>query len=72
VLFGGQKSLSGPALSDTWTWNGKTWTQQHPVTSPSARWEPALAYDAATRTAVLFGGLVSLTVGELGDTWTWR
>jgi hypothetical protein len=43
-------------LGDTWTWDGSTWTQQHPVPSPSARTDASMAYDAATGTVVLFGG----------------
>ena len=55
VLFGGVKD-SGGTLADTWTWDGTTWTQQHPATSPPARYDAAMAYDAATGTVVLFGG----------------
>jgi hypothetical protein len=55
---------------DTWTWNGATWTQQHPATSPPARQAAAMAYDAATGTVVLFGGFGSSSL--LGDTWTWN
>jgi hypothetical protein len=43
-----------------------TWTRQHPASQPSARGGPAIAYDAATGTAVLFSG----GHGILG-TWTW-
>jgi hypothetical protein len=53
VLFGG---YGNRAFSDTWTWDGTTWTQQHPATSPPARGQAAMACDAATGTAVLFGG----------------
>jgi hypothetical protein len=67
VLFGGFGSSS--LLGDTWTWNGTTWTQQHPATSPSARDVAAVA-DAATGTVVLFGG-GSPDGGVFGDTWTW-
>ena len=71
VLFGGFNSRISPYyLGDTWTWNGTTWAQQHPATSPSARANPAMAYDAATGTVVLFGG-VSPSGSYLGDTWTW-
>ena len=41
---------------DTWTWDGTTWTQQHPAASPPARYGASMAYDAATRGVVLFGG----------------
>jgi hypothetical protein len=65
VLFGGWNGSSD--LGDTWTWNGTTWTKQHPAVHPSARFGAAMAYDAATRTVVLFGGS-----GVSGDTWTWN
>ncbi|HVX21247.1 MAG TPA: fibronectin type III domain-containing protein [Acidimicrobiales bacterium] len=47
-----------------------TWTEQHPATSPPARTGASMAYDAATGTVVLFGGL-DITENGLGDTWTW-
>ncbi len=66
VLFGGAGGSTLQALADTWTWDGTTWTKQHPATSPPARQNAAMAYDAATGTVVLFGG------AGLDDTWTWR
>jgi hypothetical protein len=70
VLFGGNNSAG--VLGDTWTWNGltKTWTQQNPAASPSAR-SAGMAYDAATQTVVLFGGTGSGGV-VLTDTWNWN
>jgi hypothetical protein len=47
-----------------------TWTKQHPAAHPSARQGASMAYDAATRNIVLFGGGAS-DGGDLGDTWTW-
>ena len=70
VLFGGYDSSSGGFLNDTWTWNGTTWTQQSPTTSPPARDFASMAYDSVTGQLVLFGGLGSS--GELNDTWTWN
>jgi hypothetical protein len=65
VLFGG-------FTNDTWTWDGTTWTKQHPATSPTARQLPSMAYDAATSTAVLFGGNIAGHPRRTpGDTWTW-
>ena len=66
VLFGG--AGSGGDLSDTWTWDGTTWTQQSPATRPAAREEATMAFDPATGNMVLFGGLGG---GYLSDTWTW-
>jgi hypothetical protein len=69
VLFGGLGS-TGTYQSDTWTWDGTTWTQQFPPVSPPARNQMGMVYDAATQTVVLFGGS-SAGGGLLGDTWTW-
>jgi hypothetical protein len=72
VLFGGADVTSGPAtmLSDTWTWDGSTWTQQFPSASPPALYGASLAYDDATDQLVLFGGLSN--GGDLSETWTWN
>ena len=55
VLFGGTSS-NGTVLNDTWTYNGTTWTQLSPLTSPSARSDFSMAYDPAMGQLVLFGG----------------
>jgi hypothetical protein len=68
VLFGGSELFVGP-VADTWVWNGKTWTQQFPQTSPPARSEFAMAYDSGRHQVVLFGG--SSLSGALADTWIW-
>ncbi|MGI8552553.1 MAG: hypothetical protein ACR2PL_17455 [Dehalococcoidia bacterium] len=71
LLFGGTNGTA--SLSDTWTWDGATWTQQNPALSPPARNRAGLAYDSSRNTAVLFGGLacpISCS-SSLGDTWTW-
>ena len=34
LLFGGGATPTGPFNGDTRTWNGTTWTQLHPATSP--------------------------------------
>ena len=51
-----RRSATRHLFAGTWTWDGTTWTQQHPATSPPARDEASMAYDAATGTVVLFGG----------------
>ncbi len=75
VLFGGETFYPGQIgpttlLADTWTWDGSTWTQQHPATSPPARTGAVMAQTSnASQPVVLFGG--SGTSGTVGDTWTW-
>jgi hypothetical protein len=74
LLFGGG-SYNGSAVSnygDTWRWDGSTWLRLS-NTGPSARENPAMAYDAARGRMVLFGG-GNAVVGpsaETGDTWEW-
>lgn len=72
VLFGGYNDTT--ALSDTWYWNGTTWTQLTPVTTPAARYQGAMAYDgnavhSTYQQVLMFGG--NGNSGILGDTWTW-
>ena len=83
VMFGGSSSpvASGsPAyLSDTWTWNGSTWSAAPAPTAgtattgaapaPGPRFGAAAAYDPPSGGVVLFGG--SGPGGFLSDTWLW-
>ena len=75
VLFGGE-NFSGAngalnVLSDTWTWNGSTWTQENPTNYPPARSSATMAYDPAADNMVLFGGQTG-SASVLGDTWVWN
>jgi trimeric autotransporter adhesin len=66
VLFGGFDGTS--YLADTWTWDGTTWTQQTPATSPPARAGATMEYYDGQ--VVLFGGYNGSTY--FNDTWTWN
>ena len=56
VLFGGD-GTTRTRSSDTWTFDGSTWTQQFPADQPAGRgFGASMAYDAATGNIVLFGG----------------
>lgn len=57
------------STADTWEWDRTTWRQRFPVDAPNARTGHALAYDAARRRVVLFGG--SDVSGVRSDTWEW-
>jgi hypothetical protein len=73
VLFGGDDLLAANAsggFRGTWTRTGTTWTKQHPSNSPSGRSGAAMAYDAATRQLLLFGGS-SPGGGVDAQTWVW-
>ena len=67
VLFGG---YGDSELSDTWTWNGTTWTERFPATIPPARDAASMAYDPATGEMVLFGGIRGES--DMADTWVWN
>ncbi|MEY2457080.1 MAG: hypothetical protein QOK06_2174, partial [Acidimicrobiaceae bacterium] len=61
ILFGG--STLGPtdadvnaASSDTWMWNGTSWTLLHPSVSPPALTDAHLVADPVHGNLVLFGG----------------
>ncbi|MGO8995935.1 MAG: hypothetical protein ACLQVI_21690 [Polyangiaceae bacterium] len=71
-LFGGTTCVLGGCSTnteygDTWKWNGTTWAQQTPATSPTARDSFGMAFDTLRGTTVLFGGY-----GSSGDTWEWN
>jgi hypothetical protein len=68
AMFGGRNHTHD--FGDTWTWDGTTWTQQHPAVSPAPREGLGLAYDAARNVLVAFGG-EDLARTYFGDTWTW-
>lgn len=83
VLFGGRNELfdgtntNATMLNDTWTWDGTTWTEQSPATSPPAREFASMIYDSNSGSVVLFGGCskpdltYDCQTPQLGDTWTW-
>lgn len=72
VLFGGYSTEGGGTgrLGDTWTWDGRAWTERQPTRSPSARQNAHLVYDEAREQVVLFGG--ATPGGVRGDMWTWN
>src|ERR1022692_202795 len=77
VLFGGDGGhgapSTGPLYGKTWTWNGTTWTRQHPAASPSPRAGAAMAWDPATCQLLLFGGgTFPDSYHFFASTWTWN
>lgn len=86
LLFGGTGNPGSGSgwtaiLGDSWTWDGKTWTQVSAAAGPPPRKSPSMVYDAASRQMMLFGGSGDTGQGyvpgvvdfdsPLGDTWTW-
>ena len=73
LLFGGEGMLSEGeygGLSDTWSWNGTTWTKLFPPTNPGGSDSDSMAYDPATGTVLLFNG--GCCNPGLGQTWSWN
>jgi hypothetical protein len=80
VLFGGCLASGGQGAcafgSDTWEWNGSTWTQRLPSTSPPGVWGHALSYDSGRGVTTLFGGCLASDNGgkcttSSSQTWEW-
>ncbi len=71
VLFGGSTGNPAPTVSNqTWEWDGTAWTQRL-VSGPSARFNHAMAYDAARGVTVLFGGATNGGAALNAETWEW-
>jgi len=69
VLVGGRSSSGW--LSGTWEWDGRQWRQTVDSSgSPPPRAGHAMAYDAASRRVVLFGGMAGPSA-RYCDTWTY-
>lgn len=73
VLFGGGVNkialgnIGAGSFSDTWEWDGSSWTQPAILNSPGARYTHKLVYFPDRYRTVLFGGLDGYT--DLCDTW---
>jgi len=67
MVWGGcSNSGCGAPLSDTWTWNGTTWTQSTASGPPAGGCSNCIAYHAATGKGILYG------VSPAGSTWAWN
>ena len=74
VAYGGWQLVVwvGARPNDTWAYAPEVgWSDRSPVLAPSTRTVPALAYDPALDSAVLFGGRVRTAREGLSDTWLW-
>ena len=68
VLFGGNSSqLAGTPNSQTWEYDGTTWTLIATTGNPGPRSRPAMCYHPGLGKAVLFGG--SDSAGLTDQTW---
>jgi hypothetical protein len=70
VMAGGSADIAGSSagtvFDDTWAYDGTMWTKLT-IDGPPARVGSSMAYHAATKTSVLFGGQTSKA--SLSDTW---
>ncbi len=84
VLFGGGDPVTRTTLADTWTWDGTTWVDVTPASSPPPRRGAELAFDTARGRLLMFGGCAiypdpsdllnscgSSGTSLLADTWEW-
>ncbi len=73
ILFGGISVANGKiaVLNDTWSWDGHTWIQLSPSTSPPPRGGASFAYDSVVGAGILFGGMNNNSV-PFDDTWEWN
>ena len=75
--LGGPDNENSPYLNETWTFSGGQWTEVLNGTGPSPRGAESFAYDALSRSVVLFGGnACGKTTGtwlcpNFNDTWTY-
>lgn len=72
LLFGGYGGPNNPDLGDTWVLDEGGWFQLSPANSPPPRSGSGMAYDATTKTVVMFGGNARNGGGDLNDTWIWN
>lgn len=70
VLFGG-RTADNETLGDTWIYELTTdsWRQVKSAISPMARLGAAVAYDAARKRIIMFGGFANPQIRNVNDTW---
>lgn len=69
LLFGGAATFQ--PLNQTWQWDGSTWTQLAPASSPGVRSMIEVVYDSARDRHVVFGGwTTAISIGTASnETW---
>ena len=71
VLFGGYGNVGDGFGNDTWEWDGTTWTQMAPVTSPPPRGQHTMAFEPVRGKMLMYGGTYSWSGTNFTDTWEW-
>jgi hypothetical protein len=70
LLFGGGAANSDPPHNDTWAWDGTTWTELHPTTTPPLGEEARMVYDPDIPGILLVSQAAAGNAGYV-TTWTW-
>jgi hypothetical protein len=74
VLLGGRTQTGigpqEPGLSDTWTWDGRGWTEHPSTVGPAFRQGAAMTYDPGSRSVLWYGA--PRVPGGQGSAGTWR
>jgi hypothetical protein len=71
LMYGGLQSGPTLTLNETWVFDGVTWTQLTPATTPPPRWGHKMVYDSRRNRIVAFGGRSPTTTVTANDTWEW-
>jgi hypothetical protein len=71
LLASGEIYADPSRISETWEWDGTSWTPKRQVTHPQGAEMQAMCFDPASRTVLLFGGINHYRRTYLGDTWSW-
>lgn len=69
LLYGGLQSGVTAAMDDTWLFDGTTYTQLAPPTTPPARWGHQMVYDSLRARVITFGGRSPTVTAVANDTW---
>ncbi len=75
VLYGGSRDTPPYGYaSDTWEWDGVTWTEKHPAHTPAPRRNHKMCYDSDRKRIYLWGGDGAAFYADLwaydGNDWT--
>ncbi len=70
VMFGGTDQST--VFADTWAYDGTTWTNLAPATSPPGRSHHGMVYDESRDRVVLFGGCTSANCASSPTDETWE
>jgi hypothetical protein len=72
VLYASFQGAGGTYSSETWTWDGDTWSLQTPATSPPALSDASMAYDPISGNLILVGGFTENLPNTVENTtWSW-